>query len=157
MVAASNALSLSIYAVGAYVLSGFGALAVLLYLLYCLWLEFRVLQRSCVNCVYYRRTCCFGKGKICSSLFKKGDPKKFAAWEITWGDMLPDFMVSLLPLLGGVILLVKDFTWTILAAMAALLILSFAGNAAVRGQLACRHCKQRILGCPAEKLFQKGK
>jgi hypothetical protein len=27
----------------------------------------------------------------------------------------------------------------------------------VRGQLACRYCKQRIIGCPAEQLFNTTK
>jgi hypothetical protein len=27
----------------------------------------------------------------------------------------------------------------------------------VRGQLACKYCKQRELGCPAEQLFSKTK
>ena len=37
----------------------------------------------------------------------------------------------------------------------ALLLLGFLGNALVRGHLACRYCRQREIGCPAERLFDK--
>jgi hypothetical protein len=38
-----------------------------------------------------------------------------------------------------------------------LVLLSTIGNSFVRGSLACRYCKQRDLGCPAEQLFNKNK
>jgi hypothetical protein len=44
---------------------------------------------------------------------------------------------------------------TILILILALLLLGFMGNALVRGQLACRYCKQREIGCPATQLFTK--
>jgi len=31
------------------------------------------------------------------------------------------------------------------------------GNSYVRGSLACKFCRQRQLGCPAEKMFRQGK
>jgi hypothetical protein len=36
-----------------------------------------------------------------------------------------------------------------------LFFLGFAGNAMVRGCLVWKHCKQKDIGCPAEKLFNK--
>jgi hypothetical protein len=157
MVVASNALSISIYLMGAYLLSGFGVAAVAVYLIFCLWMEARVISCHCVNCAYFGKLCCFGKGKISSAFFKQGDPKKFSQMSITWRDMLPDLMVPLIPVIGGIILLIKKFDWTALAAVMLIFILSFAGNALVRGRLACRHCRQRVLGCPAERLFNKKK
>lgn len=151
----SNFVSLSIYAVGACILAGFGFLFSILYLVYCVWIELMVLKRSCVNCYYYGRFCGLGRGRLCSLFFKKGDPKKFTDRKISWADLLPDFMVSLLPLVGGLILLVRDFSWLTLALLVVLVVLSFAGNAVVRGSFACKYCKQRELGCPAEKLFSK--
>jgi len=38
---------------------------------------------------------------------------------------------------------------------AILLVLSFGGNAFIRGSFACNYCKQKEIGCPAEKLFSK--
>ena len=68
-----------------------------------------------------------------------------------------DFMVLIFPLIGGIILLIRDFTWLILILMVILVILSMGGNAILRGSLACKYCKQKELGCPAEQLFNKGK
>ena len=97
----SNLLAVSVYAVGAYILAGFGILFAALYLLYCLWIEVRVLRHSCVDCYYYGRLCGLGKGRLCSLLFRKGDPQRFTEREVSWRDLLPDFMVTVLPLIGG--------------------------------------------------------
>jgi hypothetical protein len=153
----SNFLSVAIYAIGAFILYRLEPLLSIFYLMYIILLELRLLKSSCSNCYYYGKTCAFGKGRLSRLLFKKGDPKKFSQREITWKDILPDFMVSLIPMATGVILLIKDFSWMILTLILALGILGFAGNALVRGMLACKYCKQRELGCPAEQLFSKTK
>ncbi|RZN37037.1 MAG: hypothetical protein EFT35_07065 [Methanophagales archaeon ANME-1-THS] len=149
----SNLVSLSIYTLGAYILAGFGILFAILYLLYCLWLEVQILRKSCVDCYYYGKVCGLGKGKLCPLLFKQGDPKKFVEKEVTWAQILPDFMVFIIPLVGGIILLVRDFTWLLVALLIILGILAFGGTALIRGSFACKYCKQREIGCPAEQLF----
>jgi len=151
----SNLIAISIYAVGAYILAGFGIWLAVLYLVYCGWIEHRVLRGSCVNCYYYGKVCGFGKGKLCSLLFKKGDPQKFAETQITWFDLVPDFLVSIFPMIGAIVLLAMGFSWTLLALLVILLALSSVGNAFVRGSFACKYCKQREAGCPAEKLFNR--
>jgi hypothetical protein len=151
----SNLVGISIYAIGAYILAGFGIWPALLYLAYCGWVEVRVLRGSCTNCYYYDKVCAFGKGKLCSLLFKKGDPQRFVEAQVTWFDLIPDFMVSIFPVIGAIVLLVMDFNWVLLALLAAMIVLSFGGNAVVRGSFACKYCKQKELGCPAEKLFDK--
>ena len=151
----SNLVAISIYAIGAYILAGFGIVLSTLYLLYCLWIEIRVLKGSCVDCYYYGKVCGFGKGKLCSLLFKKGESQKFVEKEVSWSKILPDFMVFILPTVGGIIFLVREFSWLIIAMLTILLILSFVGNALIRGSVACKYCKQREIGCPAEKLFKK--
>lgn len=156
IVVLSSSVGLAIYAIGAYVLAGFGAWLPILYLLYCLWMEVRVLRGSCVDCYYYGKVCGFGKGKLCSLLFEKGDPVRFAEAEVSWLDVLPDFMVSLFPLVGGIVLLVRGFSWLLAALLAVLVALAFGGSAVVRGSFACKHCKQREIGCPAQKLFGQG-
>jgi len=35
----------------------------------------------------------------------------------------------------------------------ALVMLSFVGNAVIRGSFACKYCRQREIGCPASRLF----
>lgn len=148
-------LTLLIYAIGALILAGFNSIIALLYLLYCLWIELRILQRSCVNCFYYGKTCGLGRGKLCSVLFKKGDPHRFAADEISWAAMLPDFLVFIIPLVGGIILVVMEFTWLLVALLGLFAILAFGGTAVIRGSFACKHCKQREIGCSAEQLFSQ--
>jgi hypothetical protein len=150
-----NLVAIPIYAIGAYILAGFGAWLSILYLLYCFWMEIRLLKGSCVDCYYYGQVCGFGKGKLCSLLFKKGDPQKFAEKKVSWLQMLPDLMVFILPLVGGIVLLVRDFAWLLLLMLAILVMLSSGGNAVARGSFACKFCKQREIGCPAEKLFEQ--
>lgn len=151
----SCTLSLSIYALGAFIFSQLGFLFTILYLIFCLWIELGIFQKSCVNCYYYGKTCGLGRGKLCALLFKKGNPEGFAEKEISWKDLIPDFLVLIFPLIGGIIILIRDFTWLILTLMVILVILSLGGNAFMRGSLACKYCKQKELGCPAEQLFNK--
>jgi len=152
----SCALSLSIYALGAVIFSQLGMLYTVLYLMFCLWIELKLLKGSCVNCYYYGKTCGLGRGKLCALLFKKGSPEEFAEKEVSWKDLIPDFLVMIFPLIGGTIILIRDFTWLILTLMVLFAIHSFGGNALIRGSLACKYCKQKELGCPAEQLFNKG-
>ena len=151
----SNSVGIAIYAAGLYVMAACGIWWAVSYLLYCAWIEVRLLKRSCVNCYYYGKVCAFGKGKLSALLFKRGDPEKFTEVQIRWLDLVPDFLVSIIPLIAGIVLLVTAFSWVILALLVALLALSSAGNAFVRGSYACKYCKQKELGCPAEKLFNK--
>jgi len=152
----SCVLSLSIYALGTYIFSQLDFFFTVLYLMFCLWVELRILKGSCVNCYYYGKTCGLGRGKLCALLFKKGNPEKFAEKEISWKDLIPDFLVLIFPLVGGIIILIRDFTWLIMALMVILAMLWFFGNALIRGSLACKFCKQKELtGCPAEQLFNK--
>ena len=60
-------------------------------------------------------------------------------------------------ILAGILLLIQQFTWIVLSLIIALFLLGFFGNALVRGQLACRYCKQKETGCPAVQLFDTTK
>ncbi len=148
-------ISISIYAIGTYILMGLGIWFAVLFLLYCGWIEFRILKHSCVDCYYYGKLCGLGRGKICSLLFKKGDPQRFVNSQISWTDLIPDFLVSIFPAIGAVVLLIRDFSWLILLLLLILLALAFPGTAIIRGSFACKYCKQREIGCPAERLFNK--
>lgn len=152
----SCVLSLSIYTLGAYIFRFLGIAFIILYIIFCLWIELRILKESCVNCYYYGKTCGLGRGKLCALLFKEGNPESFIEKEIAWKDLIPDFLVLIFPLVGGIIILIRDFNWLILVLMVILVMLSMGGNAVIRGSLACKYCKQRELGCPAEQLFNKG-
>jgi len=155
IVFASNSVSIAIYLIGAFIMYQIGLAWAILYLLFIGIMEFRLIQGHCVNCYYYGKTCAFGKGRVSSMFFKKGDVKKFCKMQLTWKDMLPDLMVSLIPFIVGIILLIIHFDWTMLILVIALFLLTFVGNGFIRSSLACRYCKQRKLGCPAEQLFDK--
>lgn len=155
-VVAANAVSLAIYASGAAIIAKPGYGWLLLYLAVVLWLEYRLLKTHCVDCFYFGKRCAFGKGVASGWLFRRGNPRRFNSAKITWKDLLPDMAVALVPLVVGLALLVIDFNWTTLGLMGILVLAATAGNSYVRGRLACRHCKQRLLGCPAECLFRKG-
>ncbi len=154
----SNLVSIAIYAIGAYIIYQLGIIWLALYLIYILILEFRLMKKSCPNCYYYGKYCAFGRGKLSAIFFKRGDdPKRFSQHPLKWKDLFIDFMVSLIPIVVGVILLIIHFDILILLSIILLIVLSSVGNGFVRGSLACKYCKQRELGCPAEKLFKKNK
>lgn len=153
----SNFVSIAIYLIGAFIIYQIGFIWLILYLVFIGVFEFRLMRGHCVDCYYYGRTCAFGKGKTSSILFKKGDMRKFCKMQITWKDIIPDFMVSLIPAIIGIILLIKNFNWILFSLVFILFILTFVGNGVIRSQLACKYCKQREIGCPAQKLFEKKK
>lgn len=153
----SNLFSLTLYLIGAFIIFQIGLICLAIYLLYILWLETNVMRKSCVNCFYYGKYCAFGKGKLAALFFKRGNPENFIKRQITWKTMIPDALVALVPLVVGVVLLIKNFSWFILILMILLAALTTAGNGFIRGSLACKFCKQKELGCPAEKLFNKKK
>ncbi|VVB51560.1 Uncharacterised protein [uncultured archaeon] len=157
IVVLSNFVSIAVYGVGAFIMYQFGLACLVFYLLYVLWLELRLWSGHCVDCYYYGKKCGFGKGKLSALLFKKGDSKKFCKMQISWKDIIPDFLVSLIPMAAGVILLIRDFNWLVLASIILLAVFGFVGSGLVRSQLACKYCKQREIGCPAEQLFNKKK
>ena len=153
IVAVSNLVALAIYGLGAYIIYRSGWVWMVLYLVYLLILEIRLLGGHCRNCYYYGRTCAFGKGRLSAAIFKPGDPERFNARSVTWRDMIPDILVVLVPMVVGIVVLTRDFSWAVLAAMLGMLALATVGNGAVRSSLACSRCRQRELGCPAEQLF----
>jgi hypothetical protein len=141
------------YLLGAFILSGFGIVASFLYLGYCAFVELSILRKSCVHCCYYGEVCGLGRGRLCSLLFEQGSPESGLDRDISARDLVPDILVSAIPLLGGIVLLVGGMSWPVLVAMVMILLLASAGNALVRGRIACRHCAQGGLGCPADGLL----
>jgi len=151
----SNFVSLSIYGLGFIIMIRLGWIFSILYLVFIMILEYRLVRKHCIDCFYWGKTCGFGKGRLSSLLFKKGDTSRFCANEMTWKNMIPDLLVSLLPFAIGTILLIIKFDVILLFALTILIVLSTAGNGFIRGTLTCRYCKQKELGCPADRLFNK--
>ncbi|MFW5656622.1 MAG: hypothetical protein ACOC31_01555 [Bacteroidota bacterium] len=151
----ANLSSLLIYTVGFYVLFKVHWIWALAYLAYVFFLEFRLLGTGCINCYYYNKRCAFGKGKISALFFKKANNQLFCEKSLTWKDMIPDLLVSLIPFLAGIVLLIWNFSLILFVLLAILVLLSTIGNGFIRGKLACKNCIQRDLGCPADQLFNK--
>ena len=145
------------YILGAIILSGFGIIIVILYLIYCGGIELLVIFRSCKDCYYYGKICGLGKGKIAPFFIKKGNSKRFVERKISWYDLVPDFLVAIIPLIGGIILLSYDFSFLRLGLIIFLAIFFFGGTGFIRGSFACKYCKQKEVGCPADNIFSKKK
>lgn len=150
----SASVSLLIYGISAFVLLQYGALWAVAYLVVAVIMEARLISSHCPDCYYFGKTCAFGKGRLSACLFTKGDPARFSRMQLTWQDIVPVFLMFIIPALAGLSLIVREFSVTILVLVALLFVLGFAGNAFVRGRLACRFCRQREAGCPAEQLFR---
>ncbi len=153
----SNLFSLGIYGLGFLITYMLGPVFAILYLVYILLFELRLIGSHCTNCFYRGKVCGFGKGKISSWFFKKGDISKFCENEFTFKDMIPDMLITLIPLIIAIILLIIEFNLLLLLAILLLILLTTIGNAYVRGSLTCKYCKQKELGCPADSLFTKKK
>jgi hypothetical protein len=153
----SNLISLGIYIIGSYIMFQVGILLFTIYILYLFTCQFKVMKKSCINCYYYGKWCAFGLGKLSTLFFKKSKSSALSNKQVGWKDLLPDFLVSLVPIIFGVYILVQKFDLVILIFVTALFLLSSFGNSFVRRKLACKYCRQKELGCPAEKLFNKTK
>lgn len=71
--------------------------------------------------------------------------------------MIPEMLVVIVPVILGIILLVQEFQWWILALIVIDLILTSWGNGFVRNKLTCPRCKQGEICCPAREMFNKKK
>jgi len=152
-----NLLNLLIYATGIIIIQKIGWFYVGVYIVYILILEYRLLKYHCPDCYYYGKACAFGKGIISSLIFKKGYPERFSCRTFGLKDLIPDILVFLIPAIVAIVLLILEFHWIVLMSFLLLIFLNFAGNAYIRGQFACKNCKQRELGCPAEAFFNPPK
>jgi hypothetical protein len=150
----ANLASIVSYASGLIIFLYIGWLSTFIYLALIIAMEYRLLSSHCVNCYYFGKACGFGKGKLSALFFRKGDPAKFCEKDINWKDMLPELVVSLLPIAAAVVLLIIEFNTILLILVLLIILISTAGNSFIRGRLTCRYCKQREIGCPAQKLFQ---
>ena len=116
-------------------------------------MECRLLRKSCTDCYYHGQRCAFGRGRLSGRLFPPGDGSTFRRTDLSWKVMAPDVLMTMFPVLSGAWALISTFSWWALLALASFILLITAGNSLIRGNLACRHCVQREMGCPAERLF----
>jgi hypothetical protein len=156
MVLICNLVGLAIYGIGLFLMACMGIVWGVLYAAYCVWMEWRILSGSCRSCYYFGKLCGFGRGRLCPWFFPKGE-HGLSTKQLSWRNVVPDFLVSLIPLCVGIILLLRSFSWLVMLLIITLVGLGSVGTGLIRGQIACKYCKQRELGCPAEQLFSKTK
>jgi hypothetical protein len=153
----SNIVSLATYASGFIIMYQTGLIIAALYLIFIFALEYRLISRHCIECYYWGKTCGFGRSRISSLFFKKGESSEFCKLTITWKYMIPDLLVSLIPFVTGIVLIIIRFDYLLLIAVVTLTTMTTSGNGFIRSKLTCKFCKQRELGCPADRLFNKEK
>lgn len=152
----ANVLMLGVYAAGAYIMFRLSLITGILFTVYLVLLERQVFKEGCIHCCYYGKSCAFGKGVIAAMFFKKGDPKKFSERELSFKDFIPQVLVVLIPLIVGVALLIsRGFDLLTVIAIIYPIFSWFAINPVLYGKLACKHCKQGSICCPALKFFTK--
>jgi len=154
----ANIFMLAVYVAGAYILFALSLITGILYVAYLVLLELYFLKEGCIHCCYYGKLCAFGKGAVAALLFEKGAPEKFCERELDFKDFIPQVLVVLIPLIVGIALLIsRGFNLLILIAMIYPVFSWFAVNPFLYGKLACLHCKQGSICCPALKFFIKEK
>jgi hypothetical protein len=153
----SSLVSFLIYLMSIIIIFRIGWVYTIFYLSFIFALELRLIKNHCTACYYWGKTCGFAKGRISSLFFKKRDNSDFCSNKFTWKDMIPDLLITLIPLIAGIVLLIIKFEPYLLFALILLIALTTAGNQYIRGSLTCKFCRQREIGCPAEKLFNSGK
>lgn len=151
----TNGLTLLIWIVAVYLVWQLGMFWGVLFAVYLLALEFFIYKHGCSCCCYYGKRCAFGRGKIASFLVKIDDPQKFCQRKVTWLNLLPVVLGSLIPVIVGVVLLIRSFSWPILILTLIPVINWFFINPLVYGKLICLYCKQGRLCCPANDFFAK--
>jgi hypothetical protein len=108
-----------------------------------------VLATVCARCGYYGHRCALGVGRLVPLFFKEGRAAEFA--RTTPQLLFTGLLLALLlvvPVAGGVILLMRQFTTWRLVQLVALVGLLLAGLVP-HPRLVCRHCRQRESGsCP---------
>ncbi len=152
----ANVPSLAVYTAVAYIMFKLNLITGILYVAYLFLLERSFFKEGCIHCYYYGKVCAFGKGVIAIKFFKKGKPEKFCERELGVKDFIPQLLVVLTPLIIGIALFVsRGFNIPILIAMIYPILSWFVVNPILYGKLACLHCKQGSICCPALKFFTK--
>lgn len=154
----ANILILAVYVAGVFIMFKLSIITGILYLVFVILLEYYYLKEGCIHCCYYGKFCAFGKGVIAAKFFKKGSPEKFCERELSLKSFIPQILVVLIPSVVGIALLIsRGFNILILIALIYSVLSWFIVNPILYGKLACPHCKQGSICCPALKFFTKKK
>jgi hypothetical protein len=139
--------------IGVIVLAQLGVWVGVGYLVLLALTGYGMLALICARCYYYDRRCATGIGKVVALFFEKGQEKEFGQTASQKGITLLLAVALLLPLVGGVVLLVVGYSTPRLVLLVAWVALLVAGLAP-HPRLVCSHCKLAEQGCcPIGKLL----
>ncbi len=150
--------SFSVYASALYLSYMVLPLLALLVFVYTAFLEVQALRGGCVRCYYYGKRCVCGKGKIAKVFMKKDEKRKFNERKLTVKNFIPTMLPVIIAVIAGAYLTYvnwPNFSLAVIGIAVWPLVVTFLGNPIVYGKLACPHCKQMELGCPACEFFMK--
>lgn len=150
--------SFSVYLSGLYLLYLILPLFALLLFVHILYLEISVLRNGCTRCYYYGKRCTCAKGKVAKLFFRKDEKRKFNERKMTVKNFIPNMLPAIVTLIAGIYLVIQglpNINFLIIGLAVWPLIVTFLGNPVIYGKMACPHCKQRELGCPACEFFMK--
>jgi hypothetical protein len=136
-------------AVGAYLCDSFHPAAGWVYLASALLMIIVIMRKLvCANCWYYGKWCSNGWGKLSALMFKQGEIEKFAGCA---GIKIAPFfygLLTLIPLLLGVISLISSDEKRIIHTAAILFLLALSAYSGYIGRKkSCSNCKMRLI-CP---------
>ena len=126
-----------------------------LFIAYIVYLEVKLYKEGCRHCYYYGKRCFGGRGNVAKLFLKKGDPKKFAEKEVTGKSLIPQMLLLILPTAAGAWMLYQGFSFLILGLVTIPWIIWFVVTPQIYGKMACPHCKQGRICCPANEFFSK--
>lgn len=145
-----------VYLSGAYIMFKLHLVTGILFILYVILMEYYTYKEACPHCYYYGKRCYSGRGIIAQYVYKKGDPKIFCKKKIQFKNFLPQIIMLAVPIIVGIALLIsRGFDWLILIAILYPILNWFFINPILFGKLACPHCKQGKICCPALDFFSK--
>ena len=154
IVCSSSVLSIASCVMGTVVFSLLNLWLGIAYLILCLVSLILGLRFRCTYCSYYGKVCFSGFGRIARSVFRKGDPDEFADPRNLRPVMISSFSVLVLPLIGGIVLMILEFTWIYLVLFVSYLIIAGFLSFTLKKNLFCKYCKQAERGCPAYEGMQ---
>ena len=125
------------------------------YIIICLAAIIFGMKLRCCHCYYYGKNCALALGKMAKIFFKPGDPNQFKDPKKLLPEAILSFGSLLLPVIGGIILVIIKFSLLTIVLLAAYIIIAGFGGFASRKNLYCKHCKQGQLGCPAYEGMKK--
>ena len=137
-VISSNVIALFTFVVGSLLLSGFNIWIAIAYFTYCILTVIFFIWYKCSNCYYYGKRCSTSWGLLVVKLFNKGDntgPLKSTKF------VAPVFII---PMVGGLILLLTSFDVKTLFLFIILIIITIFRLLIPKifyKKISCSHCK----------------